>query len=61
MIRVNSSALNAVGYDGCTLRVEFHDGRVYDHPGVPESVYGELMNAGSKGTYYNRCIRGRYR
>jgi len=61
MIRVNSSAIRAVGYDGCTLAVEFHSGRTYDHPGVPESVYREFMGASSKGSYYARHIRGRYR
>ncbi len=58
---VNSSAIRAVGYDGCTLFVEFHSGRIYPHPGVPYSVYLELMNARSMGAYYNRYIRGRYR
>jgi hypothetical protein len=61
MIRVNSTAIRAIGYDGNTLSVEFDNGRVYDHPGVPESVFHELMDALSKGIYYNRHIRGRYR
>ena len=61
MIRVHSCAIRAIGYDGYTLSVEFHSGRVYDHPGVPESVFHELMDATSKGAYYNRHIRGRYR
>lgn len=61
MVRVNSSAIRAVGYDGSTLTVEFRSGRVYDHPHVPYSVYVGLMNASSKGAYYNRHIRGRYR
>jgi hypothetical protein len=58
---VSSSAIRAVGYDGDTLTVEFHNGDVYDHPGVPESVYRGLMSAPSMGAYYNRYIRGRYR
>jgi hypothetical protein len=45
MIPVNSSAIRAVGYDGYTLTVEFHSGRICDHPGVPHSVYVEFMNA----------------
>jgi len=61
LIRVNSSAIRAVGYDGHTLAVEFHTGRIYDHPGVPYRIYAGLMQAGSKGAYYNRHIRGRYR
>jgi KTSC domain len=34
-----SSAIRAVDYDGYALTVEFHNGRTYDHPGVPYSVY----------------------
>jgi hypothetical protein len=60
LILVDSTAIRAVGYDGCTLTVEFHAGRIYDHPGVPYSVYREFMNASSMGRYYNRCIRGKY-
>jgi len=60
LIAVNSSAIRAVGYDGYTLTVEFHSGRIYDHPGVPYSVFAGLMQAGSKGWYYNHHIRGRY-
>jgi hypothetical protein len=60
LISVNSSAISAIGYDGYTLTVQFHNGRSYDHPGVPHSVYAGLMQAASKGTYYNWYIRGRY-
>ena len=58
--RVKSSAIRAVGFDGHTLTVQFHSGRAYNHPGVPYSVYQELMLAPSIGAYYNRYIRGRY-
>ena len=61
LIQVNSSAIRAVGYDGSTLRVEFHTGRTYDHPNVPYSVYAGLMQASSMGAFYNQNIRGRYR
>ena len=61
MITVSSSAINAVGFDGHTLTVEFHNGRTYDHPGVPDWIYRGLLNAASKGRYYNYHIRGRYR
>jgi hypothetical protein len=61
MILINSSAIRAVGYDGGTLAVAFHSGRIYDHPGVPYSVYVAFMHASSLSVYYNRRIRGRYR
>jgi hypothetical protein len=50
-----------VGYDGHTLNSKFHRGKVYDHPGVPYSVYAGLMQAASKDGFYNRYIRGRYK
>jgi hypothetical protein len=61
MITVSSSAIRAIGFDGYTLAVQFKNGRIYDHPGVPWEAYAGLMNALSKGTYYVRHIRGRYR
>jgi hypothetical protein len=61
LIQVNSTAIRAVGYDGHTLTVEFHTGRIYDHPGVPPEIYYGLMRASSIGSYYNRFVRGRYK
>ncbi|MCX6907775.1 MAG: KTSC domain-containing protein [Verrucomicrobia bacterium] len=61
MIRVNSSAINAVGYDGSNLYVEFHSGRTYTHPNVPYYHFEGLLNAESHGGYYNCYIRGKFR
>jgi len=61
MIPVSSSFICAIGYDGSTLYVEMDTGQTYEHYRVPYSVYAGLMNASSKGGYYNRYIRGRYR
>ena len=61
LIPVDSSAIRAVGYDGSTLTVEFHSGRIYDHPNVPYLVFENLMHSSSKGAYYNQHIRGRYK
>ena len=59
---VNSSSIRAVGYDGYTLAVQFHTSdTVYEHAGVPYSVYAGLMQAACMGAYYNRYIRGKYR
>jgi len=60
MIPVDSKAIRAVGYDGYTLTVEFHSGRIYNHHGVPEAVFHGLMNAAFLGAFYNHHIRGRY-
>jgi hypothetical protein len=61
-IPVNSKAIRAVGYDGHTLAVQFRSsGQTYLHPGVPEGVFQDLLDASSKGNFYSKKIRGRYR
>lgn len=62
MIRVNSSAMVAVGYDPQTrrLKITFAQGHTYDFCGVPRHVFDALMRAASKGTYYNTYIKDRY-
>lgn len=60
LISVSSSAIQAVGFDGYTLRVVFHHGGTYDHPGVPRSEFEALLHASSIVAYYVRHIRGRY-
>lgn len=62
MIPVNSSAISAVGYDPRTMRmkIRFVQGDAYDFCRVPEHVFTELLNAQSKGNYYNEHIRDRY-
>lgn len=61
MIRksVISSNLRSVGFDSDTqvLEVEFHNGSVYRYSRVPANVYYGLLNAHSKGTYFDRVIR----
>lgn len=56
----DSSAIYAIGYNGSTLAVIFHESGQYDHPGVSESVYRRFINSSSKGRFYNEYIRGRY-
>lgn len=60
LIYLDSTAIFAVAYENGTLRVVFQRGGVYDHPGVPEWVFHEFINADSHGGYYNHFIRGRY-
>jgi hypothetical protein len=58
-VTVESSALAKVAYDSqrATLQVEFRDGAVYQYFGVPLHTYQELLQADSKGDYFNRHIR----
>jgi KTSC domain len=58
---VNSSAINAIGWESNHLYVQFHNNpKIYDHPGFTYSALVEFMSAPSLGTYYNQHIRGRY-
>jgi len=61
MIPVSSSFIRAIGYDGSTLYVEMRNGETYDHHGCPYHHFEGLLNASSKGAYYNRYIRGKYK
>jgi len=56
---VYSSNLSSVGYDPSsqTLEVKFNHGGIYQYFNVPESVYNGLMNANSKGQYFDRNVK----
>ncbi len=64
MIRqpVKSSSLRTVGYDKETkvLEIEFVKGGVYQYFDVTEPVYLGLISADSKGTYFQKHIRGHF-
>jgi len=59
---VTFSAKSAVGYDQINHRMKicFKTGKIYDFCNVPRQIYEDLLSASSKGTYYNKNIRGRY-
>jgi hypothetical protein len=61
--RVESSKLATVGYDHDheLLHLEFCSGVVYQYFDVPAAVHEALLAAASKGSYFNRAIRDRYR
>ncbi len=59
---VASSNLASVGYDTATqtLEIEFLSGSVYQYYNVPENLYEQLMQAGSKGRFFHQYIRNGY-
>ena len=59
---VESTTLAAVGYDENLkrLQLEFCSRAVYLYFGVPAPVVEALLDAPSKGRYFNGVIRGRY-
>ena len=60
LISVQSSNLSAVGYDGGTLVIAFHNGGVYAYYGVSWSEYSGLMRADSHGKYFHAHIKPYY-
>ena len=61
--RVESSSVDAVGYDPArgTLYVRFlGSGHAYAYYDVPAPVYKELMASNSKGRFVNLHIKGAY-
>jgi len=61
-VRVESATLRAVAYDDGrgVLQLEFRTRAIYHYYGVPAAVYEALLGASSKGSYFNRVIRGRF-
>jgi hypothetical protein len=59
---VHSSVLHAVGYDSktATLEVEFSSKLIYRYRRVPRAKFTALLNAPSKGRYFNANIRDYY-
>ena len=60
--RVSSSTVISIGYDGPTqtLEIEFGSGRVYQYYGVPDRMHTDIMQAPSKGQFFNTYIRNAY-
>lgn len=61
-LAVESTTLTTVTYDAdrALLQLEFRDQAVYQYFEVPAEVHEALLRAPSKGTYFNRAIRGRF-
>jgi KTSC domain len=60
---VESTTLAMVAYDDARelLQLEFRSLAIYQYFGVPAAVHTALLRASSKGSYFNRVIRGRFR
>ena len=60
MIPVSSTNISAIGYEGTTLYVRFHQGSVYAYFNVPRHVYEGLMSASSHGSYLANYVKNVY-
>ena len=61
MIPVASSTILSVGYKDGSLYIRFLKSGTYEYSDVPEEVFAELMNAESKGHYFQVYIKETYR
>jgi hypothetical protein len=61
-VALQSSSLAQVAYDGrqSVLQVRFRDGTAYQYTGVPLAIYQGLLEAASKGAYFNHHVRNVY-
>ncbi|WP_306992718.1 KTSC domain-containing protein [Amycolatopsis thermophila] len=59
---VSSTALASVGYDATrrVLEVEFRHHGIYRYLGVESAIHRALLDADSKGQYFQERIRDRY-
>ena len=59
---VESTTLVTVSYDDAQelLQLEFCSWAVYQYVGVPAGVHQSLLDAASKGRYFNQAIRGHF-
>ena len=60
---VESTTLATIAYDEALelLQLEFRSEAIYQYFGVPVAVHAALLGAESKGSYFNRVIRGGFR
>ncbi len=60
---VESSVFQSLGYSksACAVRAKFVNGEVYEYHDVPYQAYKDWLGSDSKGGYFNRNIKGKYR
>jgi hypothetical protein len=60
---VESTTLASVAYDEASelMQLEFRSRAIYQYFDVPSAVHAALLDAPSKGSYFNRVIRGSFR
>ena len=59
-MKVQSSTISEINYDGKLLTVTFNNGSEYVYEGVSEKIYEDFSKAESKGKYFHENINHRY-
>ena len=61
-VAVESSSVTSVGFDEAVsaMEIEFAGGAVYRYFAVPAAVHAAMMDASSKGAFFNQHVRAKY-
>lgn len=63
MDSIKSSFIEVVGYDdiGERLVVRLRSGNIYEYQNVPKDIYLDFKEAASKGSFYAKHIKGKFK
>jgi len=56
-VSLESSVLESVAYQSRSLWVRFRSREIYRYRNVPPGIYQQLLDADSRGSYFNEHIR----
>ena len=59
-MKVQSSTISEINYDGKLLTITFNNGSEYAYEGVSAKIYEDFSKAESKGKYFHENINHRY-
>ena len=59
-MKVKSSTISEINYDGKLLTITFNNGSEYVYEGVSVKIYEDFSKAESKGKYFHENINHRY-
>lgn len=59
-MKVQSSTISEINYDGKLLTIIFNNGSEYIYEGVSAKIYEDFSKAESKGKYFHENINHRY-
>ena len=58
-----SAHILSSGYDpdGRVMQITFHNGETHEFSGVPEQIHQAFQNSPSKGSFFHKFIKPRFR
>jgi hypothetical protein len=60
LVKVTSSNIDSIGYEGDTLFVQFKSGTVYSYSKVDANTFNNMTKSESVGKYLNGSIKGNF-